>query len=219
MTTRRMSAFIDAIAAGRRPPWGRSQLEHDDLAVVRTAIELRAARPGDSIPNEDFVAGLHQQLAEELDPSQSPNIQSFPRHRGRATLFAVAAAVALIGGTIAVTEATNQGRVTNVALPAPHGQALRTGTFETAHGQVLGQIVVYRGRPSWVYLNVNGANAFGSVKCELHMSNGAVVAAGTVHLRNGNGFLSHTVRVDAGQLRNATLYSPSGAVLGSATLI
>jgi hypothetical protein len=218
MTTRRTSALIDAIADGQRPRWGRSQLEHDDVAVVRTAIELRAARPGDSIPNEDFVAGLRQQLAEELAPSQSPNIQSLPRHRGRAALYAAAAAVALIGGTVAVTDATNQGRVTNVALPAPHGRALRTGTFQTARGQVLGQIIVYQGRPSWVYMNVDGANAYGSVKCELHMSNGAVVAAGTVHLRNGKGFLSHTVNVDAGQLRDATLYSPSGAVLGSATL-
>jgi hypothetical protein len=185
---------------------------------VRTAIELRAARPGDPIPSEEFVAGLQKHLAEELDPSQSSNIQSLPRHRARAALFAAAAAVALIGGTIAVTEATNRGRVTNVALPAPHGRALRTGTFETARGQVLGQIVVYQGRPSWVYMNVNGANTVGSVKCELHMRNGAVVAAGTVHLRNGRGFLSHTVSVDAGQLRDATLYAPSGAVLGSATL-
>jgi hypothetical protein len=218
MTTRRTSAYIDAIAAGQRPRWGRSQLEHDDVAVVRTAIELRAARPGDSMPSEEFVAGLRQQLAEALDPSQPSNIQTLPRHRGRAAVFAAAAAVALIGGTIAVTEATNRGRVTNVALPAPHGRVLRTGTFETARGQVLGQIVVYQGRPSWVYMNVNGANTFGSVKCELHMKNGAVVAAGTVHLRNGRGFLSHTVSVDAGQLRDATLYSRSGAVLGSATL-
>ncbi|MDT4930082.1 MAG: hypothetical protein QOF92_2949, partial [Pseudonocardiales bacterium] len=29
--------------------------------------------------------------------------------------------------------------------------ALRTGTFQIADGQVLGQIVAYRGNPSWVF--------------------------------------------------------------------
>jgi hypothetical protein len=218
MTARRTSAFIDAIAAGQRPRWKRSILDHDDVKVMRTAIELRGTRPGDSSPDEDFVADLHRRLAEELHSSQPPKVESLARRRGRAVLVAAAAAAVLVGGTIAVTEAARHSGTTNVAMAAPHDHALRTGTFETAHGEVLGQIVVYQDHPSWVFMNVNTANSYRAVKCELHMNNGAVVAAGTVHLQDGKGVLSHTVGVDARQLRGATLYGPSGAVLGSATL-
>ena len=48
MTTRRLSAFLDALAAGRRP---RSfQADPEDVEMLRVAIALRAARPGDAIP-------------------------------------------------------------------------------------------------------------------------------------------------------------------------
>jgi predicted lipoprotein with Yx(FWY)xxD motif len=42
--------------------------------------------------------------------------------------------------------------------------ALRTGTFQIADGQVLGQIVAYRGNPSWVFMNADVPNYNGPVK-------------------------------------------------------
>jgi hypothetical protein len=67
MTTRRLSAFIDAIAAGRRPRPFRA--DREDAEMLRVAIALRAARPGDSMPDENFVSELHDQLAITLSPS------------------------------------------------------------------------------------------------------------------------------------------------------
>jgi hypothetical protein len=55
------------------------------------------------------------------------------------------------------------------------------------------------------------------VKCELHLANGEVVAAGTVQLHDGNGQLSKSIQMDAGQVRGATLSDSSGAVVASAT--
>jgi hypothetical protein len=185
---------------------------------MRTAIELRAGRPGELSPDEDFVAGLHRELADELKPSPSAEIRSLRSHRGRALLVAAAAAVALVGGAVAVTDAANHHSVTSVALQAPHDHALRTGTFEAPEGHVLGQIVVHPGHPGWVFMNVHSVNSYGSVRCKLHLTDGSVVAAGTVHLQDGRGQLSHTVSVDASRLRDATLYSPSGTALGSASL-
>ena len=63
MTSRRLSAFIDAIAAGRRPK--RFRVEPDDVEMARTAITLRAARPGSGAPREEFVTELHRRLAAE----------------------------------------------------------------------------------------------------------------------------------------------------------
>jgi hypothetical protein len=132
-------------------------------------------------------------------------------------LISVAAGLALVGGTVAVTEISNTAPVQQSATQVPHGKALRTATFETSTGQVVGQIVVYHGRPSWVYMNVDVPTSNGTVECELHLANGEVVAAGTVQLHDGNGELSKNIQMDAGQVRGATLSDPSGAVVASAT--
>jgi hypothetical protein len=131
----------------------------------------------------------------------------------------VAAAVALIGGTIGITEASTQVTRQQSSAPVPLGHAVRTATFETAAGQVMGQIVVYHGRPSWVFMNVDVADASGAMRCELHLTNGAVVAAGTVQLHEGRGQIARTIQVDARNLRTATLSDRSGAVIASATFV
>ncbi len=66
-------------------------------------------------------------------------------------------------------------------------------------------------------MNVDVPTSNGSVKCELRMMDGSVVAAGTVDLHHGTGALSKKIRVDTSRLQGATLYSPSGTVVVSAT--
>lgn len=217
MTTRRLSAFIDALAAGRRP---RSfQADSEDVEMLRVAIALRAARPGDATPDETFVAELHEQLADDLSPSEQTNVHPLRMHRGRAALVAVAAGLALVGGTVAVTESSNRATVQQSATGVPQEQALRTATFEAPTGQVAGQIVLYHGHPSWVFMNVDVPHSNGTVKCELHLANGEIVAAGTVQLHNGSGQLSKNIGMDAGNARGATLYDASGVVVASAIFI
>ena len=217
MTTRRLSAFLDALAAGRRPrPF---QADPEDVEMLRVAIALRAARPGDTMPDETFVAELHEQLADELSPSEQTNIHPLRMRRGRAAIVAVAAGLALVGGTFAVTETSNKATVQQSATAVPQGQSLRTATFQSPTGQVAGQIVLYHGHPSWVYMNVDLPHSNGTVKCELHLANGEVVAAGTVQLHDGSGVFSQSIHMDAGKARGATLYDPSGAVVASAIFI
>jgi hypothetical protein len=217
VTTRRLSAFIDALAAGRRP---RSfQPDSEDVEMLRVAIALRAARPGDATPDETFVAELHEQLADDLSPSEQTNVHPLRMHRGRAALVAVAAGLALVGGTVAVTESSNRATVQQSATAVPQEQALRTATFEAPTGQVAGQIVLYHGHPSWVFMNVDVPHSNGTVKCELHLANGEIVAAGTVQLHNGSGQLSKNIGMDAGNARGATLYDSSGVVVASAIFI
>jgi hypothetical protein len=217
MTTRRLSAFLDALAAGRRPrPF---QADPEDVEMLRVAIALRAARPGDSVPDENFVAELHQQLVDDLNPSEQTNIRPLKVHRGRVALVSVAAGLALVGGTFAVAETTNKSTAQQSATAVPQGQALRTASFQSPTGQIVGQIVLYHGHPSWVYMNVDLPHSNGPVKCELHLANGEVVAAGTVQLHDGSGEFSQSIHMDAGRARGATLYDPSGAVVASAIFI
>jgi hypothetical protein len=217
MTTRRLSAFIDALAEGRRPrPF---QADPEDMEMLRVAIALRAARPGDAMPDETFVAELHEQLADNMSSSEQTNVHPLRKHRGRAALVAVAAGLALVGGTVAITETSNRATVQQSATGVPHGQTLRTATFEAPNGQVAGQIVLYHGHPSWVFMNVDVPHSNGTVMCELHLANGDVVAAGTVQLHDGSGVLSKSIQMDAGRVRGATLYDSSGVVVASAIFI
>ena len=215
MSDRRLFSFIDALVAGRRPEAFKADPE--DVEVLRTAIELRAARPGDAIPDEQFVSDLYQSLAEQADSSPVTNVHPLRMRRARAALVAVAASVALVGGTVAATESFNQGPATTAAIGVPHGDALRTGSFETAKGEVLGQIVAYNGHPSWVYMNVGVSQSTGTVTCMLQLKDGSIVAAGTIELHHGAGQLSKSIPVDIQRLRGAQLFSSTGAVLASAT--
>jgi hypothetical protein len=217
MTTRRLSAYLDALAAGRRPrPF---QADPDDVELLRVAIALRAARPGDAVPDETFVAELHHQLADDAARSEETNVVPLKRHRARAALVAVAAGFILVGGTFAVTELSTPSTVHQSATAVPQGQTLRTATFQSPSGQVAGQIVLYHGHPSWVFMNVDLPQSNGPVNCELHLANGDVVAAGTVQLHDGSGEFSQSIHMDAGKARGATLYDSSGEVVASAIFI
>jgi hypothetical protein len=217
VTARRVTEFLDALAAGRRPkPY---HADPEDAEVLRAAIALRAARPGDAAPDDAFVAGLYERLADESRGSVASNVRPLRMRRSRAALIGVAASIALIGATFAATEAANNGATTTSAIRAPQGKVLRTATFETAQGHALGQIVVYGGSPGWVFMNVDLPTSEGTVKCELRMMDGSVVAAGTVDLQHGSGVLTKEIHVNTSRLQGATLYSPSGAVVGSATFV
>ena len=67
MNVRRLSAYIDALVAGHRPP--RFRADPEDLEVLRTAIALRAARPGDAIPDDAFVSALYDELVDQDRPA------------------------------------------------------------------------------------------------------------------------------------------------------
>jgi hypothetical protein len=215
MTTRRLSAFIDALAAGRRGPSFRA--DPADAALLRTAIELRAARPGDATPDEQFVAELHQTLADQARLGTRTSPLPTKTRRRPLVLAAVAAAVVLVGGTAVATETVDRAPATPAAVPVPHGQDLRTGTFETADGRVMGQIVAYRGRPSWVFMNVDGTSGEGPITCELQVEDGSTVATGTFALHGGSGEFSKAIQVDISHLRGAKLITANGTIVASAT--
>jgi hypothetical protein len=123
----------------------------------------------------------------------------------------------LVGGTFAATESFDQSPATTAAVGVPHGDVLRTGTFETPNGEVLGQIVAYNGHPSWVYMNVGVAQSSGTVMCKLQLNDGSIVAAGIIEIHRGTGELSKSIPVDIHRLRGAQLFTSTGAVLASAT--
>ncbi|MCU1363956.1 MAG: hypothetical protein JWM55_1784 [Acidimicrobiaceae bacterium] len=215
MTHGRLYSYIDALVAGRRP--AHFPADPEDAEILRTAIELRAARPGDAHPNEKFVSDLYQSLVERADSAPVADVHPLRAHRARSAMFAVAASVVLVGGTFVGTESFTSSPATTAAIAVPHGDALRTGTFETPSGEVLGQVVAYNGHPSWIYMNVGDSQSTGKITCKLQLNNGSIVATGNIELNAGVGELTKSIQVDVQRLRGAQLFSSSGAVLASAT--
>jgi hypothetical protein len=215
MTQRRLSAHIDALADGKRP--GSFDADPDDVEVLRTAITLRSSRPGDAIPDRAFVAGLLEDLAERAEAEIVPMTRPVKARRRHTALAAVAAGLVVVGGTAAATEAFGHTATSPAALSAPRASSIRTGTFETSDGRVMGQIVASRGDPSWVFMSVGGTNYTGQIVCNLQVDNGSTVATGAFTLHDGKGVWSKPIHVDIGRLRGANLVTPSGAVVASAT--
>ncbi|ETB25581.1 hypothetical protein O977_25105, partial [Mycobacterium avium subsp. paratuberculosis 10-5975] len=67
MNARGLRRYVDDLLRGRRP---RPFLPDDfEAAQLRTAIELRAARPDSEVadaPRPEFLADLHRRLAEQM---------------------------------------------------------------------------------------------------------------------------------------------------------
>lgn len=98
MTGRALRRYVEDLLHGRRPR-GFAATE-DDVATLRTAIALRAARPGDEAPRAEFVDALQQRLAAELaDP---PPLRTAAWGLGRRGLLAGGAAVAAASAAVGV---------------------------------------------------------------------------------------------------------------------
>jgi cytochrome b6-f complex iron-sulfur subunit len=63
MSGRQVRRFVEDLLRGKRPKSFRA--EEPDLAELRTAITLRAARPGSGAPSAEFVTKLHERLSAE----------------------------------------------------------------------------------------------------------------------------------------------------------
>ena len=104
MNARGLRRYIDDLLRGRRP----KPFQPDDFeaAQIRTAIELRAARQGDDVPRQEFLADLHRRLAVQMSgtpPEAAPKQNTTRRQVIVGTSAAAAAAVAAVSIDRAVT--------------------------------------------------------------------------------------------------------------------
>jgi hypothetical protein len=241
MTTRQLRGYLDALATGKRPRGYPASAE--DGAVVRAAIALRSARPGEDAPHKEFVTGLFQRLSAER-AADGPAAVDHPKSAQRripatpiplsvnrsgaaagsmslrsrqGALVAAAAAVVLVSGSVAATHQW-ENRGPSTPVPALSTAAVRTGSFQTTDGQVLGQVVAYRGRPSWIFMNVSVPRYEGRILCKLQVADGSVVAFGAFTMHHGVGQFSRSLDgVDVSELRGASLSGDSGATMAAAT--
>src|SRR5215467_670054 len=95
-TGRRLRRYVADLLRGRRPrPFAVSD---DEAAQLRAAITLRAARPGATAPDEEFLSRLHRRL--EVEFGDGGELLRRPAARRRVVIASTAAAAVagLAGG-------------------------------------------------------------------------------------------------------------------------
>jgi nitrite reductase/ring-hydroxylating ferredoxin subunit len=98
--------MVEALLAGEPLPPG--QLDPEEVDALRAAIELRAARPGADLPEEEFVTGLRRRLAASSLEEANGSPSRVPR---RALLAGAAGAVAAgVVGAVADRALTSNPR-------------------------------------------------------------------------------------------------------------
>ena len=213
MNRRRVASFVDDILSDRRP--GRFKAGPVDADLLRTAIAMRAARPGEGFPDERFVSHLRQELAVEAGAVAPSPTRPVVTRRAR-LMVGAAAVMTMMGGTVAATTTVNHALAASSGHHATQGQLLRVGTFESPDGHAIGKIVAYRGDPSWVFMSIQAPGLNGTIGCQIQMDSGRMAAAGSFEVHNGVGQWARTVPVDVGLFRGATLVTGTGTAVATA---
>jgi nitrite reductase/ring-hydroxylating ferredoxin subunit len=121
MNARGLRRYVDDLLRGRRP----KPFQPDDFeaAQIRTAIELRAARPGDDAPRPEFLDDLHgrlaQQMAQQMAQEQPVPVLK-PNTTRRQVIVGTSAAAAAAVGAVAVDRLVMGEQAPEV--PAASGQ-------------------------------------------------------------------------------------------------
>ena len=216
MTRRRVMKYVDALVEGRRFP--RMRARSEDVELVRTAITLKQANSDEAVPHEDFVSSLFQELAASHGalaevPAAPAVVRPMRRRPVRVALVSAAAAVALVAGTAGITLA-----VDHPARPSGSFAAeLTSGTLAASGHRNVGEVNLYRGSPSWIFMNLDVPAYSGTVTCELEARSGAILASGTFRLVDGTGEWARTLPVNPDAVHAARVVTPTGAVLASVT--
>ena len=138
MTRRRHDPdhLIDALIKGE--PLPRDVIDDpDQVAALRAAVALRAARPGADLPSESFLTDLRQQL-EDVDRSPATRTSLVSRRRllAGAGIAAAGVAGALVEREVLTSGSSSRGQV---ALEPDDGEWLAVATeSELAGGAVKG---------------------------------------------------------------------------------
>ena len=117
MNARGLRRYIDDLLRGRRP----KPFQPDDFeaAQIRTAIELRAARPEDDAPRQEFLDDLHARLAEQMTGAP-PDVAPTPNTTRRQVIVGTSAAAAAAVTAVSVDRLVIGGPAAEA--PAASGQ-------------------------------------------------------------------------------------------------
>lgn len=179
----------------------------DELVHLVPAVE----------PSAGFEARVSEHFRPPARPARWPAWLAWRRPRLALGALGVLGAVGI--GTLAVHQATT---------PSQHGPGSGVRSYqadaptEVAHfrsgTRTVGQVMVYAGHPTWLYMYVDDLAGPGELTCQVVLTDGSTITLGHFLPSAGKGAWAATVDQPAGRLRSAQLTGADGRVLASAQL-
>ncbi len=132
--------------------------------------------------------------------------------RRRASVFAVAAMlVAVLGVGVGAVVTSHDGANLPSATVRPSTGRLMSG------GQVLGEVTISSGSPSWMIMDVDTGKVSGVVWCEVTFANGRSETVGKFTISHGYGSWIAPIKASGSDVRSARIVKANGAVVAQAT--
>jgi hypothetical protein len=162
-------------------------------------------------------------LAPEAEPSLGFETRLIERYQStdprqrvtrlrRASLLAAAAMLAVVLGVGLGAVFTSGGGSNNPA------SATRPVTGQLmSNGQILGEVTISSGSPSWMIMNIDTGGVSGLVWCEVTLDNGRNVTVGKFTLSHGYGSWVAPLGSSVNGVRSARIVNARGTVLAQAT--
>src|SRR5581483_11383801 len=179
-------------------------LEH--LAACQTCrAEVEAlADVADSLlllaPQAEPPLGFETRVTERMVGAGLGLTSRGPRRRRLLTVMAVAACVLGFAGLYERNRGTSLDREYVNALRVLGGKALLAGRLTDDSGKDAGEVFVYDGHPSWMYVYVADDKASGPMSVELQWAKGAPVTVAGLNVTKGHGSLGAPIQWRAGGL-------------------
>jgi len=195
---------------------GRSRslvLDHLETCAHCTAESESLADVADTLlwlaPQAEPPMGFETRVIERFRGSDA---ERRVLRRRRVSVFAVAALLAVVLGVGVGAIATSQGNANHPSAT----QRPMTGRL-TSDGQVLGDVTISSGSPSWVTMDVDTAKLSGVVWCEVTFANGRSETVGKFTIAHGYGSWVAPIEASGSDVRSARIVNANGAVLAQAT--
>lgn len=230
------SERLPELALGTLPGRERADLLAHLAGCSSCSRELESlSRTADSLvaisPEVDPPPGFELKVLDRLrGPRSRPRIGA---RRRWAILLAVVVAVAGAVG-LAASELSGQpaGTGSRAALTAPwrssgfatspgghlSAASLSPGASLSSAGGPRGEIYLYQGGAPWLFMTLEASRWSGRVTCEVTFSDGSTSRVGSFWMSSGHGAWGSFLPSGHGQVREAQVLGPDGAVLASATL-
>ncbi|HEY5304334.1 MAG TPA: zf-HC2 domain-containing protein [Acidimicrobiales bacterium] len=197
LTGRRRSRALDHIATCER-----CSDELASLSDVTDALLILS-------PVSEPPFGFEQRLIERY--RAGANLRNRPR-RQRLVLVGVAAVV-----LATLSFAVGSNLIARHSSP-PAAVASPVTAHLTSGGQVLGQVILSAGSPSWITMSLDDPGWSGTAWCNVRLKSGRIESVGHFSVVHGYGAWSAEVHASAGQVVSANVTDDYGTVLASATL-
>lgn len=194
----------------------RCSAELEQLSVVADSFVHLAA---EIEPPVGFEVRLFERLGVD-PPTVAPDHKVVRSKawagRGGPMIFAVAAALLLLAVAFGAGWFSGPGSSRGHHLATgPTGQL--TSAVLRAGSQNRGRVMLYDGRPPWMFMTVTDSGSAAKVTCEISTVSGATLDVGTFWLSaDGYGAWGASLPVPADQVRYAEVVGPGGTILATA---